>query len=72
MLHKDICVTDNFKTYETLQYSVRNMDNGTAETVCQLDTEVCLCVLMNVFKGNAEMLYCIMLTLMYETQDLCA
>ncbi|XP_070173906.1 E3 SUMO-protein ligase RanBP2-like isoform X2 [Littorina saxatilis] len=29
----------NFKTFETLQYSVKNMDNGAAETLCQLDTE---------------------------------
>lgn len=34
------CVADNFKTFETLQYSVKNMDNGAAETLCQLDTEV--------------------------------
>ena len=34
------CLADNFKIFETLQYSVKNMDNGAAETLCQLDTEV--------------------------------
>ncbi|XP_076453510.1 LOW QUALITY PROTEIN: E3 SUMO-protein ligase RanBP2-like [Babylonia areolata] len=32
----------NFKTFDTLQYSVKNMENGAAETLCQLDTEVFL------------------------------
>ncbi|KAK7485488.1 hypothetical protein BaRGS_00023298 [Batillaria attramentaria] len=32
----------NFKTFETLQYSVKNMENGATETLCQLDTEAFL------------------------------
>ena len=40
-----LCVADNFKTFETLQYSVKNMDNGAAETLCQLDTEVSTLIL---------------------------
>ncbi|KAL8618871.1 hypothetical protein ACOMHN_000878 [Nucella lapillus] len=32
----------NFKTFETLQYSVKNLENGAAETLCLLDTEAFL------------------------------
>lgn len=32
----------NFRLFETLQYSVNNMENGTPESLCQLDTEAFL------------------------------